>query len=166
MRKLQYFFFFCIIQGELLLNAIFLYEFNKKEPVFSSQVHISPCELTPLTSFFLYYSLRFAFEHQQENGIDQLIGDIPQFCNSVKDFASNQTIDFSIQQQIFYNQIRCLQYLDTTDEVCRNAILSLIRSLLTVSSTFQKELILNNSIIHSLLQTLLGLLDIESLFIQ
>ena len=47
-----------LVEGfEAVLNG-FLYEFNKKEPVFSSQVHISPCELTPLSSFFLYYSLK------------------------------------------------------------------------------------------------------------
>lgn len=148
-----------------MLNAVLLYEENTGRPSFTSQVQISFNQLSTLTSFFLYCCTRFYFEHEHNTEIDSLIPDIPQFCHSIRELAISTTVSSSIQQVVFLNQIRCLQYLDTLDSVCREEILSIIRFFLTLPSSVPVDLIINQENVFLLLQALLDLLDTENLFL-
>lgn len=94
-----------------------------------------------------------------------MIDDIPQFCQSIQATATSTSMDPAVQEDVFTNQIRCLQYLETVDSVCRDELLRLIRFLVSLDPTIQIELLFNNDTIHALLQGLLGLLDTEALFL-
>lgn len=148
-----------------MLNVVLLHEEKTGRPSFTSQVQISFNQLSTLTSFYLYCCTRFYFEHEHNTEIDSLVTDIPQFCHSIRELAVSTTMSSSIQQVVFRNQIRCLQYLDTLDSVCREEILSLIRFFLTLSSSVQIDLVINQENVFLLLQALLGLLDKETLFL-
>lgn len=121
--------------------------------------------MTSLTSFYLYNAIRFYFEHQCEDAIDQLIEDIPQFCQTIQDTATSTSMDPEVQEAVFTNQIRCLQYLETVDSVCRDELLRVIRFLVSLSPSIHLDLLFKKDTIHTLMQSLLNLLDTEALFL-
>lgn len=148
--------------GELFLNAVFTYESNHHTPSFTKKASISVSQLTSLTSFYLYSAVRYFFEHQLESSIDQLISDVPVFCGHIRDSVSSEDTD----KIVFRNMIQCLQYLDVSDEICKNEILHLVRHILSIPAGVRMDLVIESDHVHVLLQALLNLLDGEASFLR
>lgn len=143
----------------MLLNSVFLHQPE-------SRIVTKEEGISTLRSFYLYSLVRFLFEQKHESEIDTLIPDIPQFCEKVRDCAKIVEMDKSIQAIVFRNYIRCLQYIDVSDDICRSIVLNLIRHLFSLPSGNQIDLIINSQNVHILLQSLLNILDSEFAFIR
>ena len=142
---------------------------NNKTHLFTSDIDIQYNSISSISSFFLYNIIRFYYEHQQEYEIDQeverLIPDIPLFCRAIRELSMCTTMDLDVQEVIFLNVVRCLQFLDCGDNVCRDEILKLVRFLLSLSQSVQLRLILKQETVYALMQAVLNLLDTEALFL-
>lgn len=148
--------------GELFLNAVFSYESNRHTSIFTEKASISVTQLTSLTSFYLYSAVRYFFENQLESSIDRLISDVPIFCGIIRDAVSSEDTD----KIVFRNMIQCLQYLDVSDEICKNEILHLVRHIFAIPTGIRMDLVIDSEHVHMLLQALLNLLDGEASFLR
>ncbi|KAM7458890.1 hypothetical protein BLSTO_00355 [Blastocystis sp. subtype 1] len=154
------------VLGELLLNALFIHEQNTQSREFTSGVSLTLTELTELSSFYLYCAVRFLFEHGRESEIDSLIPDIPQFCGIVQNCLFSATMAASTQRVLFTNTARCLQYLEVTDDVCRQELLKTVRFLLSLTPGSNFAVLIDCRVVLILLQALLNILDTESSFLN
>lgn len=123
-------------------------------------------QLTELASFYLYCAVRFLFEQHRESEIDSLIPDIPQFCGVVQDCLYASDMNEDAQRAIFANTIRCLQYVELTDNVCRQELLKTLRFLLSLTVGANYRLVVHSQNVYTLLQALLNVLDTESSFLR
>ena len=123
-------------------------------------------ELTELSSFYLYCAVSFLFEHGRESEIDSLIPDIPQFCGIVQNCLFSATMTASTQRVLFTNTARCLQYLEVTDDVCRQELLKTVRFLLSLTPGSNFAVLIDCRVVLILLQALLNILDTESSFLK
>lgn len=148
--------------GELFLNAIFHYEQKHHVNTFTANAAISLPQLSSYTSFYLYAIVRFFFEQNLESNIDQYIPDIPGFCNLITSSLFERSTDCSV----YRNLIRCLQYLEVSDAVCKNEVLKVIRYILAVPYGIREDLVVEEEHVHVLLQALLNLTDSEPMFLR
>ena len=70
------------------------------------------------------------------------------------------------QRAIFANTIRCLQYVELTDNVCRQELLKTLRFLLSLTVGANYRLVVHSQNVYTLLQALLNVLDTESSFLR
>ena len=148
--------------GELFLNAVFHYEQDHHVNTFTDKASISLTQLSSYTSFYLYAIVRYLFEQKRESSIDDFIPDIPAFCNLI----SSSAFDLSTDCRVFRNLLRCLQYLEVSDAVCKTEVLKVIRYLLSIPVGIREDLVVQEEHVHVLLQALLNLVDSEPAFLR
>ena len=144
----------------MLLNSVFLHESIDR------LVDLNGSDSLSLETFYVYSLVRFLFEQKRESEIDRIIPDIPSFCEKIKQSLLRSNADESSQFQVFRNHIRCLQYLDISDDMCRSHILNLIRSLFSLNVENRTDLIINFENVHILLQSLLNVFDSDLSFLK
>lgn len=144
----------------MLLNSVFLHESIDR------LVDLTGSDSASLETFYIYSLVRFLFEQKRESEIDRIIPDIPQFCEKIRQSLLRSNSDESSQFLVFRNNIRCLQYLDISDDMCRSHILNLIRSLFSLHVENRTDLIINFDNVHILLQSLLNVFDSDLSFLR
>ena len=142
------------------MNSVFLHESIDR------LVDLNGSDSLSLETFYVYSLVRFLFEQKRESEIDRIIPDIPSFCEKIKQSLLRSNADESSQFQVFRNHIRCLQYLDISDDMCRSHILNLIRSLFSLNVENRTDLIINFENVHILLQSLLNVFDSDLSFLK